>query len=57
MRFEVEVEQSEGGDWVATAIEYAVTARGRTEKECLALLMDALALHIKQGKGKKPAAS
>jgi hypothetical protein len=53
MRFEVEVYQNDIGEWVATAIEYDVTARGRTEKESLAILMDALTAHITTGGGKK----
>ncbi len=53
MRFEVEVYTNEIGEWVATAIEYDVTATGRTEKESLALLMDALTSHIGKGGGKK----
>jgi len=53
MRFEVEVYQDDIGEWVATAIEYDVTAKGRTEKESLALLMDALTAHIGKGGGKK----
>jgi hypothetical protein len=53
MKFEVEVYQNDVGEWVATAIEYDVTAKGRTEKESLALLMDALTAHIGKGGGKK----
>jgi hypothetical protein len=53
MRFEVEVYKDDVGEWVATAIEYDVTAKGRTEKESLALLMDALNAHISKGGGKK----
>ncbi len=52
MRFEVEVEQNESGEWVATAVEYKVTATGRTEQEALARVMDALALHFKQGRAR-----
>ncbi len=53
MRFEVEVYENDVGEWVATAIEYDITAKGRTEKESLALLMDALTAHIGKGGGKK----
>ena len=53
MRFEVEVYQDEVGEWVATAIEYDITAKGRTEKESLAILMDALTAHVRKGGGKK----
>jgi hypothetical protein len=48
MRFEVEVHQNEAGEWVATAVEYGITVTGRTEKEALALVTDALALHFKK---------
>jgi len=47
MQFEVEVERNEMGDWIATAVAYGVKARGRTEQEALAKIMDALALHFK----------
>ncbi len=48
MRFEVEVYKNDLGEWVAEAVEYKVTSKGRTEKEALALLMDALAAHFKK---------
>jgi predicted RNase H-like HicB family nuclease len=47
MRFEVEVYKNDVGEWVAEAIEYKVTATGRTESEALARVMDALAAHFK----------
>ena len=47
MRFEVEVHQNEAGEFVATAMAYAVSATGRTEQEALARIMNALALHFK----------
>jgi predicted RNase H-like HicB family nuclease len=47
MRFEVEVYKNEAGEWVAEAIEYKVTATGRTESEALARMMDALNAHFK----------
>jgi len=47
VRFEVEVEQRATGEWVATAVEYDVSATGQTEKEALARIMDALAHHFK----------
>ena len=47
MRFEVEVYKNEAGEWVAEAVEYRVTATGRTESEALARMMDALAAHFK----------
>ena len=48
MRFEVEVYRNEAGEWVATAVEYAVSATGRIEKEALARLLEALAAHFKK---------
>jgi hypothetical protein len=48
VRFEVEVHQNEAGEWVATAVEHAVTATGRTEKEALAILMERLSKHFKK---------
>jgi predicted RNase H-like HicB family nuclease len=47
MQFEVEVYRNDTGEWVATAVEYKVSATGRTEHEALARIMDALALHFK----------
>jgi len=51
MQFEVEIYQTETKGWIATAIAYGVTAKGRTEKEVLALLMEALASHFKKTGG------
>jgi hypothetical protein len=51
MQFEVEVYQNEMKEWIATAIVHGVTAKGRTEKEALALLMEALATHFKKTGG------
>ena len=48
VNFEVEIYKNEGGEWVATAVEHDVTAKGRTENEALSLLMDALAAHFKK---------
>jgi predicted RNase H-like HicB family nuclease len=48
MQFEVEIFQNDVGDWVATAVLYQVTATGRTEKEALARMMEALAAHFKR---------
>ena len=53
MRFEVEVYQNDVGEWVATAVEYDITATGRTEKESLAILMNSLTTHISKGGAKK----
>ncbi|MBI1847961.1 MAG: hypothetical protein HY294_08870 [Candidatus Rokubacteria bacterium] len=47
MKFEVEVYQNEGGQWIATAVEHDVTAKGMTEKEALARVVEALAAHFK----------
>ena len=47
MRFEVEVYKNEAGEWVAEAVEYKVTATGRTESEALARMIDALNAHFK----------
>ena len=52
MKFEVEVYQNEAKAWVATAVAYNVTVTGRTEKEALARIMDALAQHFKKTGGK-----
>ena len=47
MRFEVEVYKNDNGEWVAEAVEYKITATGRTESEALARVMDALSAHLK----------
>lgn len=50
MRLEVVVEQNETGEFQAKAVEYpGVSATGRTEKEALVRLLDALELHLQQG--------
>ena len=48
MQFEVEIYRSDMGEWVATAVAYAVTVKGRTEQEALAMLMDAMTQHFKK---------
>lgn len=48
MQFEVEIYRNETGDWVAAAVGYDVTVTGRTEKEALARLMEALASRFRQ---------
>ena len=56
MQFEVEVyKNDETGEWVATAIEYAVSATGRTENEALSRVMDALTVHFKSADKKSAA--
>jgi predicted RNase H-like HicB family nuclease len=49
VRFEVELVQEEGGIYRATAVAYPpVSATGRTEKEALGLLVDALDKYMKE---------
>jgi len=48
MQFEVAVYRNEVGEWVVTAIEHAVTVKGRTEQEALAMMMNALNEHFKK---------
>jgi predicted RNase H-like HicB family nuclease len=48
VQFEVEIHENEAREWVATAVAYGVTATGRTEKEALARIMEALAQHFKK---------
>ena len=52
MRFEVDLTEEEGGGFKATAVAYpSVSATGRTEKEALGLLMEAMDRYMKaQGK-------
>ena len=56
MRIEVDLVQEEGGLFRATAVAYPrVTVTGRTEKEALGLLVDALEKYMKERAGKSPA--
>ena len=48
MEFEVEVYRKETGEWVATAVEHAVTVTGVTEQAALTRLLDALGKHFKR---------
>ena len=49
MRFEVELSTEESGLFRATAVLYPdVTATGRTEKEALGLLMEAMERYMKR---------
>ena len=48
VNLEVEIYKNETGEWVATAIAHDVTAKGRTEHEALAFLMEALASRFKK---------
>jgi predicted RNase H-like HicB family nuclease len=48
VKFEVVVYRNEAGEWVASAVEYDVSAKGLSEKEALARIMEALAVHFKQ---------
>ena len=53
MRIEVDLVQDEGGLFRATAVAYPrVTVTGRTEKEALGLLIDALEKYMKEEAGK-----
>jgi len=48
MRFEVELTQNDSGLFQATAVAFpTVTSSGRTEKEALGLLMEAMERHMK----------
>ncbi|HEU5192976.1 MAG TPA: hypothetical protein VFX14_25105 [Methylomirabilota bacterium] len=48
MRFEVDLTEEEGGVFKATAVAYPnVSATGRTEKEALGLLMEAMDRYMK----------
>ena len=49
MRIEVDLVQEEGGLFRATAVVYpSVTVTGRTEKEALGLLVQAMEKHMKE---------
>lgn len=49
MRFEVEIAKDDNGLFRATAVAYPeVTATGRTEKEALGLLMEAMGRYMKR---------
>ena len=49
MRFEVELAQEDTGIFRATAVVYPeVTVTGRTEKEALGLLMEAMERYMKK---------
>jgi hypothetical protein len=48
VKVEVEVHQNEAREWVATAVAYDVTVTGRTEKEALARVMEALTRRFKK---------
>jgi len=49
VRIEVDLVQEEGGLFCATAVAYpSVTVTGRTEKEALGLLMEALEKYMKE---------
>ena len=53
MQFEVEIYENDAKEWIATAVVYGVTAKGRTEKEVLARLMEALASHFKKAESSR----
>jgi hypothetical protein len=48
MQFEVEVADDGKGKWTATAVAYGVSVSGRTEREALAMLVEALGAHLKK---------
>jgi hypothetical protein len=48
VNFEVEIYKNEVGEWIATAVEHGITAKGRTENEALAFLMEALSARFKK---------
>ena len=48
VQFEVEIYKEETGEWIATAVEHGVTAKGRSEQEALSFLMEALSAHFKK---------
>jgi hypothetical protein len=53
VRIEVDLVQEEGSLFRATAVAYpSVTVTGRTEKEALGLLVDALEKYMKEEAGK-----
>jgi hypothetical protein len=55
VRIEVDLVQEEGGLFRATAVAYpSVTVTGRTEKEALGLLLQAMGKHMK-GEARKAA--
>ena len=55
MRIEVEMVLEEGGLFRATAVAYpSVAVTGRTEKEALALLIDALEKYMKEEARRTP---
>jgi predicted RNase H-like HicB family nuclease len=55
MRFEVELTAEDGGLFKAMAVAYPnVTATGRTEKEALGLLMEAMERYMKEEARKVP---
>lgn len=52
MRIEVDLVQEDGGLYRATSVVYpTVTVTGRTEKEALGLLVQAMEKHLKEGAG------
>jgi hypothetical protein len=58
VRIEVDLVQEEGGLFRATAVAYSsVTVTGRTEKEALGLLVDALEKYMKEEAGKAASGS
>jgi hypothetical protein len=47
MQFEIEVYRNDAGEWIATAVDYQISATGRTENEALSRVMEALTQHFR----------
>ncbi len=45
----MEIYRNEAGEWIATAVQHGVTAKGVSETDALARLTDALRAHLKSG--------
>ncbi len=55
MRIEVDMVQDEGGIFRATAVSYPdVSVTGRTEKEALGLLLDAVGKYLRKTRPERP---
>jgi predicted RNase H-like HicB family nuclease len=58
VRIEVDLVQEEGGTFRATAVAFpSVAVTGRTEKEALGLLVDALEKYMREEAGKAASGS
>jgi predicted RNase H-like HicB family nuclease len=55
VKFEVEITSEDAGQFRATAVHYPdVTATGRTEKEALGLLIEAMERYLKKNATGRP---